>query len=424
MASNSAAASSTEHDKFFALLMAGTDQRVVGETVVPSKAPPAGATFSAEASRSLANGANVFRSVAVAPASTSPFQSAHHHGGVALREPSTASASWAQKSDGKADAWMGMVSNTETQPFKAPKIQPFYHDDTVTQFESTKPSEEIFSSLLRAMREMECMYSVNRESGLIKFLSFVDHTRVSATFRVYLKTPGTHLVHYGRNFGGRIPATRLFFNLANASGLVQLQVPRLLRSGAPRDCCSQTQSDKKADSPAPLTVFVEMLSSVFSEEALVGAQGLARACCCIHSAKAYVAHLPAIFSAFRQHQQSGTDHIVSRDVVTCLAGVIERVGVAALRSSADSDAEPVRESLESLLQVGAQVEGDILSARASIRCVASLCEASAPVKSAVLSEHRDLAVEALQGKGPCSAKGSSAPFVKACAERLSKVLGL
>ena len=310
--------------------------------------------------------------------------------------------------------------------FAAPQMQPFFEDSTVTQFISARSPVEICDCLLNAMKANDCMYDVDRSEGVIKLTSFVDHSRVSATMRIYAKSPTQHLVHYGRTFGDRIPATRLFFSLANDSGLISLQVPRLLRRSAPRECCAAAARDgaeAKASphsfTPTATTVFVEMLGSVFAEEALVGAQGLARACCCSVSAKPYVPHLAAIINAYTEHQQSGSaGHLVSRDIVTCLASVVAKVGIAGQQTAGCEAA------VEPMLQCAASEGGDAECARASLIALASLCCADESLKTRVQQDFTELVHAAVDGSGPCSSGSETPSFLRAAAMKLKTSLGL
>ena len=352
---------------------------------------------------------------------------------------------WDSASD--ADSFFVPATKTEfaaaapaVQPFAAPKMQPFYEEDTATQFISSQRPDQICDALVSALKANDCVYDINREKGHIKLTAFVDHCRVSAVVRIYRKTADSCLVNYGRNFGERIPATRLFFTLANDSKLIQLEVPRLLRRrGGARQCCTAAaaaregagSSEAKAApaldfTPTATTVFVDMLGSVFAEEALVGAQGLARECCCAVSGAPYVPHLPAIVAAFRQHQVSGcAGHLVSRDIIACLADVIALVGDAATRAAAGPRADG---AVEPMLRCAASVStgGDVECVRASLRALAKLCEADPSLTSRMRDDHRDLVVLALAAatRGKAAATTDSTSFVRTAAQRLQAVLGL
>ena len=323
-------------------------------------------------------------------------------------------------------AWMLPVS--KEQPFLAPQLQPFFQEDSVTQFSTQKPVQEIYNALLRAMRENECMYSADREKGTIRLTAFVDHSRVEATVRVY-RTNSSNLVLYGREYGDRIPATRLFFTLANASKLVQLQLPRLLRKST-RRCCTSKLSDggeeKATDVPEAAAVYVDMLSSMFVEEALVGAQGIARACCCVTAARHYVPYLQQIVAALQEHQTRACDgHLVCRDVSVCLAQVVDRVSSAALDMRAGSETQTLlKKALFPLLQAAALVHGDAENARFSLNALSTICQKSATIRAEVLKKHRLLVNEATTGKGPCSVSGDGEAFLKASARRLQDILSL
>lgn len=350
-----------------------------------------------------------------------------HRAAPSFADDSTSNAS-PKLGDSEMD-WMA-AAKTE-QPFMAPQMQPFFQEDTVTQFSSTQPAQEIFNALLRAMREHEVMYSADREKGTVKMTSFVDHSRVEATFHVYRQNT-SHLVRYGRNHGDRIPATRLFYTLANASGLVQMQVPRLLRKSS-RECCSAASapegSEEKAASetfsaPEAATVYVDMLESMFLEEVLVGAQGLARACCCPSAAAPYVPHLAAITKALAAHRATGCKgHLVCRDIVACLAEVLQNVSIAAITAEGKREAEPLVESaLIPLLQCAALPNGDLACARTSLDALTSISNVSPTLRKTLATVHKSIVADAVSGLGPCSIAGSGLPFLKASARKLQESL--
>jgi hypothetical protein len=345
-----------------------------------------------------------------------------------------------------AASWAGAAVERE-QPFATPQLQPFFHDEsTVTQFRTTRPSEEVFSALLRAARELDCRVAENREEGTVQVTAFVDHGRVTATVRVYRESDDRHLVSYARTFGDHMTATRLFFTLANASGLVQLQLPRLLRRSAARECCALAADTRRSGSeekaapavsesaaaPAALTVFVEMLGSVFAEETLVGAQGLARACCCPLAARPYVPHLASIVEAFRKHEVSGcSGHLVSRDVVACIAGVVATVARAALLPAATTTSSAAAATTKSaapetccevavqgMLRCAANGNADAECARASLQALTSLCTHVPGLKECLVTDHRRLVDDALE------CKGSSAEYLRASARALRVALDL
>jgi hypothetical protein len=168
-----------------------------------------------------------------------------------------------------------------------------------------------------------------------------------------------------------------------------------------------------------IIVFVEMLGSVFAEEALVGAQGLARACCCSVSAKPYVPHLAAIISAFKSHQQSGSaGHLVSRDIVTCLASVVAKVGIAGQQTAGCEAA------IEPMLLCAASEGGDAECARASLVALASLCCADEALKTRVRQDFSELVHAAVDGNGPCSTGSETPSFLRAAAMKLKKSLDM
>mmetsp|Transcript_41609 Transcript_41609/g.61044 ORF Transcript_41609/g.61044 Transcript_41609/m.61044 type:complete len:418 (+) Transcript_41609:246-1499(+) len=330
--------------------------------------------------------------------------------------------------------WMvdaGSAEKSHFAAFATPKLQAFYEEDTVTQFRCNKAPADIVDALVSAMKESDCVTTVDHSNGTIKLTAFVDHARVSATVRVFSTGHDAthHLVHYGRNFGDRIPATRLFFKVANASGLVSLKMPRLLRRAPSRKCCLEQQrvgAEEKAASPSftptATKVFVDMLASDFAEEALVGAQGIARACCCPVASKPYAVFLPEITAAYNQHLEAGNKgHLVSRDVLACLAEVIEKVGTTRAAQQAQCDGKVCcQDVLETMLQCASGADSDIECARASMKAVNALCDRIESVKSFILEQHHQLAVSA----STVPTAPERADFLRPAAERLRATLGL
>lgn len=318
----------------------------------------------------------------------------------------------ASKYAGSELDWMA-PAKTEA-PFVAQQMQPFFQEDTVTQFPSNQSAQDIFNALLRAMKENEVMYNANREKGTIKLTAFIDHSRVEATIHVYRQN-NSHLVRYGRNHGDRLPATRLFYTLANASGLVQLPMPHLLRKSS-RDCSSSSSE--------PVTIFVDMLESMFMEEVLVGAQSLARACFSPSAAAPYAPNLQKIIEALTTHRAAGSKgDLITRDVVACLAEVVENVSAAALSGERQGDFEPVVETaLIPLLQCAALPNGDAACARASLDALTAIALASDNLRKTLSTTHKSIIGDAVTGLGPCSSTGSGESFLKASARKFESVL--
>lgn len=358
---------------------------------------------------------------------SAPTEVASHHVEARFQGP----ASGGMVDTSTKDTGLSWMPAKKEKPFVTPKLQPFFQEDTVTQFVTAKPAEEIYDSLLRAMRENECMYSADREHGTIKLTAFVDHSRVEATIRVYRQST-SHLVRYGRNYGDRIPATRLYFTIANASGLTatQLPLPRLLRKSR-RLCCTNAAAEgseaKASDDAATVeaqTVYVDMLSSMFPEEALVGAQGLARACCCRTAAAAYVPHLAQIVAALQQLQAaSDSSHPANQDILVCLADVVGAISSAALAAEG-ADTTTIQSAVDPLLRCAALVKGDVECARHSLKALTAICAGSSDIRTIVLDAHRLLVDEAVTGRGPCSENGTGPVFLKAAALQLKDTLGL
>lgn len=407
-----------ENNDFMAMLTGLTGLEDTREAFSQEEpAPPVDATE--------AVGPDVYRSF---KRRSGPTEVASRHNHV---DPLFASAGMVDTSTSSKDTGMSWLPAKKEKPFMAPKLQPFFQEDTVTQFVTAKPVEEIYSSLLRAMRENECMYSADREHGTIKLTAFVDHSRVEATVRVYRQN-ASYLVRYGRNYGDRIPATRLYFTLANASGLTakQLPLPRLLRKSR-RLCCANAAAEgseaKASDDTAAVeaqTVYVDMLSSMFPEEALVGAQGLARACCCRTSASAYVPHLPQIVAALTKLQATaGSTHPATQDVLICLADVIGSVSSAALAAEV-ADTATVQTAVDPLLRCAALVNGDVQCAQHSLVALTAISAGSSAIRAILCDSHRLLVDEAITGRGPCSENGNAPAFLKAAALQLKDTLGL
>jgi hypothetical protein len=326
------------------------------------------------------------------------------------------------------DAWFTGLKKDDSlfaQPklaepkFAVKQLQPFHEDVTSTQFNTSKTSKEIVSSLLRALKEHECMYSVNRTEGTIKLAKFVDHTRVKATIRIFKNNSGENIVHYAPNFGDRIPATRLYYTIVNTSGLLKLQIPPLLRRTAPRTHCTVQN-----DADEAVTVFVDMVDSRFIDQALAGAQGIARQCYCPLAAKPYVKYLASLSESFERYESAArsgkTNNIVSRDVATCLATALGHIITAA--NTTEDYAELCTKAIERLLKSASKPETDMECARAVLKSVSCLCLDCPRLKKCINDKHRQLVQEAVMGCGPCTISNSQ-DYLNGPAKQLREVLG-
>lgn len=323
------------------------------------------------------------------------------------------------------DAWLTGLKKDDSlfaQPklaepkFAVKQLEPFYEDGTSTQFTTSKTSKEIVSSLLRALKEHECMYSVKRTEGRIKLAKFVDHTRVDATLQIFKKISGENIVHYKRNFGDRIPATRLYYTIVNTSGLLKLQIPPLLRRTAPR-----THRTVQNDAEEAVTVFVDMVDSRFIDQALAGAQGIARQCYCPTAAKPYVKYLASLSESFKRYESAArSGKIVSRDVATCLATALGHIITAA--NTTEDYAEICTKAIERLLYSASMPGTDMECARAVLKSVSCLCQVCPRLKKYINDKHRQLVQEAVMGSGPCTISNSQ-DYLNGPAKKLREVLG-
>ena len=233
--------------------------------------------------------------------------------------------------------------------FIASKLNPFFAVETVTQFVCSKPLTEILAGLEKFLNQRGYSYEVNHESGSIRFSCFFNFGHVEAAFRVWRLDSEKFLVSYAPNSGDVMSSYRLFYELVNGSGLINLEIPRILRSRSRAALKTDFLSDASAIeaqtiAPEALLVFIGMLNSCFWDDIATGAKGLARECSYDERAALYVKHLPAIIHAFKAYVKEDYEkNFLSRDIVPCLAFVLSRVGSFVMTEQGEEASEELKE---------------------------------------------------------------------------------